>query len=270
MFEFTEGTLPVLVSIPHDGRAIPDAIAERMTEAARANTDADWHVRRLYDFAAGLGANVIAARQSRYVVDLNRDPADTSLYPGAVNTGIVPILTFDGEPLYRPGEAPGEAEVAERIATYWRPYHDKLVETLEDLRGRFGGAVLFDAHSIRSEVPRLFDGRLPDFNLGTSSGASADADLEARAYSVLTAASAYTSVLNGRFTGGYITRAYGRPEDGIHAIQLELSQRTYMNEAPPFDYAPAVADRVRPVLRELLSTACAWATARFPGRSMAR
>ncbi len=265
MFEFTEGALPVLVSIPHDGRAIPDAIADRMSDVARMNTDADWHVRRLYDFAAGLGANVIAARQSRYVVDLNRDPADAALYPGAVNTGIVPLLTFDGEPLYRPGEEPEESEVADRIAAYWQPYHHKLVETLEDLRGRFGGAVLFDAHSIRSEVPRLFDGRLADFNLGTSSGASADAELESRAYNVLAAANDYTSVLNGRFTGGYITRAYGRPDDGIHALQLELSQRTYMNEAPPFEYAPAIAAQVIPVLRELVSTACAWAKNRFTG-----
>ena len=265
MFEFTEGRLPVLVSIPHDGRAIPDGIAGRMTDAARANTDADWHVRRLYDFAAELGANVIAARQSRYVVDLNRDPADTALYPGTVNTGIVPILTFDGAPLYRNGAEPEEAEVAERIAAYWRPYHGKLAETLDDLRGRFGGAVLFDAHSIRCEVPRLFDGRLPDFNLGTSSGASADADLESRVYKVLAAADGFTSVLNGRFTGGYITRAYGRPKDGIHAIQLELSQRTYMNEAPPFEYLPERAEEVRKPLRAAVSALCGWANDRFAG-----
>ncbi|MHA1567846.1 MAG: N-formylglutamate deformylase [Alphaproteobacteria bacterium] len=265
MFEFTEGRLPVLVSIPHDGHTIPDGIAARMTDAARANTDADWHVRRLYDFAAELGANVIAARRSRYVVDLNRDPADTALYPGAVNTGVVPFLTFDGEPLYRPGEEPEESEVAERIAAYWRPYHHKLSETLDRLRSRFGGAVLFDAHSIRSEVPRLFDGHLPDFNLGTSSGASADSELESRVYDVLAAANAYTSVLNGRFTGGYITRAYGRPDQGIHALQLELSRRTYMNEAPPFEFTPDRAENVRKPLRAALSALCTWAKDRFAG-----
>lgn len=265
MFEFTEGRLPVLLSIPHDGRHIPDAIAARMTETATMNTDADWHVRRLYDFAAELGVSVIAARQSRYVVDLNRDPSDAALYPAAVNTGVVPLLAFDGAPLYLPGKSPDEAEIADRIATYWRPYHDKLTAALDHLRGRFGGVVLYDAHSIRSEVPRLFEGRLPDFNLGTSSGAAADRDLEARAFAVLEAANGYAAVLNGRFTGGHITRTYGRPDENIHALQLELSQLTYMREEPPFDYAPNLAGRVKPILREVLSTICAWAKDRFTG-----
>jgi N-formylglutamate amidohydrolase len=265
VFDFTPGALPVLVSIPHDGREIPETIAARMSEAGRANIDADWHVRWLYDFAGELGANVLAARLSRYVVDLNRDPSDAALYPSAVNTGIVPHLSFDGAPLYVSGEDPAASEHAERIETYWRPYHAQIAATLDDLRARFGGAVLYDAHSIRSEVPRLFEGRLPDFNLGTSGGASAAKDLEARVHDALAAGEGYTTVLNGRFKGGYITRTYGKPDDGVHAVQLELSQRTYMNEDPPFDLLPDVAAGVKPVLRAAVAAACDWARARFAG-----
>lgn len=265
VFDFTPGALPVLLSVPHDGREIPEDIARRMTEPGRANTDADWHVRALYDFAGALGANVLAARYSRYVVDLNRDPADTALYLGAVNTGIVPQLSFDGDPLYLQGEEPDADEQAARIARYWRPYHDKIADTLDDLCARFGGAVLYDAHSIRSEVPRLFDGTLPDFNLGTSGGAAAAKELETRVHEVLAGAAGYTAVLNGRFKGGYITRTYGRPAENRHAVQLELSQRTYMNEDPPFDLLPDVAAQVTPVLRAAVAAACDWARARFAG-----
>jgi len=265
VYDFSRGELPVLVSIPHDGREIPDDIAGRMTETGRANIDADWHVGRLYEFAGELGASVIAARLSRYVVDLNRDPADTALYPGAVNTGIVPHLSFDGEPLYRDGDAPEAAEHGARVERYWRPYHDRIAATLDELRTRFGGAVLYDAHSIRSAVPRLFEGQLPDFNLGTSGGDAAASELEAHAFDALSSAPGYSAVLNGRFKGGYITRTYGRPADNLHALQLELSQRTYMNEAPPFDYRPELAAQVQPVLRETVAAACDWARDRYAG-----
>ncbi|MDH3232477.1 MAG: N-formylglutamate deformylase [Alphaproteobacteria bacterium] len=265
VFDFTSGDVPVLISIPHDGREILEPVAARMTEIGRANIDADWHVRALYDFAQELGASVLAARMSRYVVDLNRDPMDTALYPGAVNTGIVPHLSFDGEPLYVPGAEPGESVHAERIKRYWQPYHDKITETLDALTARFGGAVLYDAHSIRSEVPRLFDGTLPDFNLGTSGGASASKELETKVHDALAAAPGYTTVLNGRFKGGYITRTYGRPADNRHAVQLELSQRTFMDEGPPFDLLPDLAARVKPVLRDAVAAACDWARARFAG-----
>jgi N-formylglutamate deformylase len=264
-YDFTPGELPVLLSVPHDGREIPEDIAGRMTDLGRANTDADWHVRALYDFAGELGANVLAARYSRYVVDLNRDPADTALYPGAVNTGIVPALSFDGEPLYLHGAEPDADEQAHRIEHYWQPYHDKIAETLDDLCARFGGAVLYDAHSIRAEVPRLFEGTLPDFNLGTSGGAAASKELETRVHDVLVGAEGYTTALNGRFKGGYITRTYGRPAENRHAVQLELSQRTYMNQDPPFDLLPEVAARVKPVLRAAVAAACNWARARFAG-----
>jgi len=265
VYDFTPGALPVLVSVPHDGREIPEDIAARMTETGRANTDADWHVRALYDFAHELGANVLAARLSRYVVDLNRDPLDTALYPGAVNTGIVPRLSFDGAPLYLAGAEPDAEEQAARIERYWRPYHDKIAETLDELCARFGGAVLYDAHSIRSEVPRLFEGRLPDFNLGTSGGAAAAKGLEGAVHDALAAAQGYTTVLNGRFKGGYITRTYGRPAENRHAVQLELSQRTYMNEAAPFELLPDVAAQVTPALRAAVAAACDWARARLAG-----
>lgn len=258
LFRFREGTAPLLVSVPHDGRHVPDAIAARMTEAARRIPDTDWHVARLYDFAHELGASVIEATHSRYVVDPNRDPKGSALYPGADNTEICPLQTFDLKPIYLDGETPDEAEVQERIATYWRPYHGRVAAELDRLRATFGVVVLFDAHSIRSRVPRFFDGVIPDFNLGTASGASADGGLARRAFAVLDGARGYSAVLDGRFTGGYITRHYGDPTNGVHAIQLELSQATYMNEAYPFDYRPELAEKIRPVLRCLIETIVDW------------
>ncbi len=259
VYAFSAGTAPVLVSIPHDGRLIPPEIGGRMTGEALRIPDTDWHVGRLYDFAGMMGASVLAARYSRYVVDLNRNPAGEALYPGADNTEIVPSSTFDRAPIYRAGEAPDEAEIAVRVRDYWQPYHDRLGTEIAALKDRYGRAVVFDAHSIRSVVPRFFEGTLPDFNFGTASGASADAGLAARAFAVLDAAAGYTAADNGRFTGGYITRRYGAPEDGVHAIQLELSQRTYMDEIYPFDYRPDLAGTVQPILRDLLAAILEWA-----------
>ena len=262
IYDFMPGTTPVLVSIPHDGRTIPEGIAARMTDEALRIPDTDWHVGRLYDFAGELGAGVLAARHSRYVVDLNRDPSGAALYPGADNTEIVPLRTFDREPVYRDGAAPGEAEIEERVAGFWQPYHDRLAAEIGALRERHGVAILFDAHSIRSVVPRFFEGTLPDFNFGTARGTSADAALAASAFRALDSAEGYSAVDNGRFTGGYITRSYGAPADRVHAIQLELSQRTYMDEAYPFGYRPDLADAVKPVLREMLAAMVGWARAR--------
>ena len=262
IFDFAPGTTPLLVSIPHDGQSIPDDIAARMTAEALRIPDTDWHVRRLYDFASGLGAGVLAARHSRYVVDLNRDPEGAALYPGADNTEILPLLTFDREPIYRDGAEPDEDETGERIERFWHPYHRRLAAELAALRECHGHAVLFDAHSIRSVVPRFFEGTLPDFNFGTARGASADSVLAASAFRVLASAEGYIAVDNGRFTGGYITRRYGAPADGIHAIQLELTQRSYMDEAYPFGYRPDLAESVRPVLRDLLGAMIDWARAR--------
>lgn len=252
-----------MVSIPHDGWDIPADISAKMTALGRSNHDADWHVRRLYEFASDLGAHVIAARYSRYVVDLNRDPADVALYPGAVNTGIVPHLSFDGRPLYETGKEPDAKEVSRRIDKYWQPYHGQIESCLDGLCDQFGGAVLFDAHSINAVVPRLFDGRLPDFNLGTSAGKSADTDLENSVFSILDDAENYSAVLNGRFKGGYITRHYGNPDRNRHTLQLELSQTTYMQEEPPFEFLPPVANKVIPHLRAAVAAAADWSASTY-------
>ncbi|PWC43888.1 N-formylglutamate deformylase [Azospirillum sp. TSO22-1] len=257
-FRFQPGETPILLSIPHVGTAIPPDAAAGMTEAALATPDTDWHLDRLYHFAPALGIGFLKATCSRYVIDLNRDPAGAALYAGADNTELCPLTTFDRKPLYRPGHEPDAAEVQRRIDTYWRPYHETLQRELQALRDRFGVAVLFDAHSIRSEVPRFFQGRLTDFNLGTADGATAAPKLVGRLMNVLAATGTYSSVLNGRFKGGYITRAYGKPEDGIHAVQLELGQRTYMEEAPPFRYRDELAGDVRPLLERLLGVIAEW------------
>ncbi len=257
-YSFTQGTIPLLVSVPHDGQHIPEPIAARMVERARTMPDTDWHVRRLYDFAGTLGASVLGATHSRYVVDLNRDPAGEALYPGADNTEIVPTTMFDRDPIYLSGDTPDDAEVETRVTTYWQPYHDMLAEEIARIRARFGFAVVFDAHSIRSEVPRFFDGRIPDLNFGTASGASADPGLAARAFRVLDTAEDFSAVLDGRFTGGYITRHYGKPGEDVHTLQLELSQRTYMNETHPFAYRPDLAAALIPVLRRLIDALIDW------------
>ncbi|WP_029008128.1 N-formylglutamate deformylase [Azospirillum halopraeferens] len=258
-YRFQPGETPVLLSIPHVGTALPPDVAARMTDAARAVPDTDWHLDRLYHFAPALGIGYLKATVSRYVVDLNRDPGGAALYQGADNTELCPLTTFDHVPLYRDGEEPDAAEVASRIETYWRPYHDRLRGELEALRARFGVAVLFDAHSIRSRVPRFFEGDLPDFNVGTADGASASPTLASRMMNVLSVTDAYSSVLNGRFKGGYITRAYGNPDGDIHTVQLELSQHTYMEEDAPFRYRDDRAALVRPCLEHLLTVVVEWA-----------
>ena len=263
IYRFTPGDTPLLVSVPHAGTRVPDDLAARLSPAARALPDTDRHVDRLYDFAPAMGAATLVALQSRYVVDLNRDPSGRPLYPGADNTEVCPTATFDMEPVYAQGAGPPDAdEVARRIEAYWRPYHDRLEAEISALGSRFGIAVLFDAHSIRSRVPRFFPGRLTDLNLGTASGGSADAELSGRLMDRLSAAPGYSSVLDGRFTGGYITRHYGRPADNVHAVQLEMAQCVYMDEAPPYAYRPDLAGGIRPTLRALLGDMISWAGTR--------
>lgn len=257
-YRFTPGATPLLISMPHVGTELPAEIAERMTPEALRLADTDWHVDALYDVADSVSAGVLAATHSRYVVDLNRDPAGEDLYPGADNTEIVPTTTFAREPIYQENAAPDDREISRRIALYWRPYHFRIRDVIADMRTRFGFAVLFDAHSIRSRVPRFFDGVLPDFNFGTASGVSADHGLAARAYAALDAAEGFTAVANGRFTGGYITRTYGAPDEDVHTLQLELSQRTYMDETHPYAYRPDLADRVKPVLDRFVREIAAW------------
>jgi len=255
-YTFSAGATPLLVSLPHGSTYIPPKIACRLTPAARRTPDTDWHVERLYDFAQALGASVIAATHSRYVIDLNRDPAGTELYKNANNTELCPTTTFDFEPLYLPGEEPDNEEIASRIRQYWQPYHVKLEAQLSCLKERHGVAVLFEGHTIRSEVPRFYKGRIPDLNLGTANGASAAPDLAEIAFAALLGRN-YSVVWDERFTGGYITRQYGNPAAGTHALQLELTWRNYMNEKN-FRYAPKQADRLKPLLKELLTKLIRW------------
>jgi len=251
IFSLQRGDAPLLISIPHLGTQIPESLRDRYTDAALTVADTDWHLDRLYAFAAGLGATVLSARLSRYVIDLNRPPNDESLYPGQTTTGLCPTETFRGEPVYRDGCAPDAAQRQTRVQTYWQPYHDALRAELERLRARHANVLLWEAHSIASVLPRLFDGKLPDLNLGTQDGRTAAPSVQARAEQAA-AASAFSWVANGRFKGGYITRHFGSPSHGIHAIQLEMCQSAYMNEASPFDYRPDLASAVQPVLRDMV------------------
>lgn len=240
----------MLVSIPHDGRELLPGQAERMTDAGRALPDTDWHVRELYSFAAELGATIIAANYSRYVVDLNRPSSDESLYENRLATGLFPQKTFAGTDIYREGERLSADEREIRIHAYWRPYHDAISETLGQIREQFGYALLWDAHSIPGEVPLLFDGILPDLNIGTNAGLSCAADITLAVVAVADA-SPYSSVTNGRFRGGHITRSYGVPGDGVHAMQLELTQRNYMDEKD-LSYDAGRAARLVETLRSML------------------
>lgn len=257
-----QGTQPLLISMPHVGTYVPPALAARFTPEARQVHDTDWHLERLYDFADELGASVLVATHSRYVVDLNRPPDGASLYPGQNVTGLCPVDTFACTPLYANGTGPDNAEIAARRDAIWVPYHQQLRAELDRIRTVHGVAVLWDAHSIRSVLPRFFEGRLPDLNLGTANGASCDPALAQELLAVAQSASGYSAVLNGRFQGGHITRHYGQPHNNIHALQLELTQRSYMQEAMPFDYLPTVAADIQPTLRRLLQTTLAFAQAR--------
>ncbi|MBM3570977.1 MAG: N-formylglutamate deformylase [Alphaproteobacteria bacterium] len=257
-FRFTPGTTPLLLSAPHLSTFIPADLARVMTDGAHAVPDTDWHIDRLYDFAAQLGASTLFATHSRYVIDLNRPADGSQLYPGASNTELCPLSTFEQQPIYREGRGPDRAEIDRRIDQYWRPYHDKIADELDKLKARFGYALLFDAHSIKSVLPRFFDGKLPDFNLGSGNGTSCPPDLMDRLARVCGAAAGRTTAVNGRFKGGYITRQFGRPAERVHAVQLELAQSTYMNEEPPFAYRDDLAARVKPTLRALIEAMLAW------------
>ncbi|MFC0677386.1 N-formylglutamate deformylase [Lysobacter korlensis] len=256
-FTLYRGTAPLLVSLPHDGHVIPPEIAARMVESACVAPDTDWHVSRLYAFARELGASMLVPRYSRYVVDLNRPPDDTSLYPGQNTTGLCPTVQFCGQPVYRDGQAPSEDEVAQRVDRYWRPYHEALRSELDRLHAMHGRVVLLEGHSIKGdELPFLFEGRLPDLNLGTAGGASCSQQLQSALEGVLSAQQTYDWVVNGRFKGGYITRHYGEPARGIDAVQLEISQRVYMDEAT-FEYDQDKAANAQRVLAPLLQAALA-------------
>ncbi|RQO40064.1 N-formylglutamate deformylase [Variovorax sp. KBW07] len=262
-FRFRQGTRPLLISMPHVGTHVPPALAARFTDEARHVPDTDWHLERLYDFADALGASVLVATHSRYVVDLNRPPDGASLYPGQSVTGLCPVDTFDDTPVYaNAGDVPTDEEIAARRDAVWQPYHAKLAEELARIRAQHGVAALWDAHSIRSVLPRFFEGKLPDLNLGTANGASCDPALAATLLGIAESAPGYTGVLNGRFKGGHITRQYGNPAGGVHAVQLEMTQSSYMQEQLPFDYLPEVAAGVQPHVRRMLEAVLAFVEGR--------
>lgn len=228
VFTLQTGRSPLLISVPHDGRHIPDDIRCRMTPAGAAIPDTDWHVAELYGFVRDMGASLLIANYSRYVVDLNRSANDDVLYPGQLVTGLCPLETFDGEPIYEQDPV-SESERSARIERYWRPYHQQLESTLQSIQAAHGYALLWDAHSIPSTVPRLFSGELPELNIGTNSGASCDKQLE-DAVVEIASDGPYSVAVNARFRGGFITRHYGNPGGHVHALQLEIAQRAYMNE----------------------------------------
>lgn len=262
-FHFRQGSRPLLISMPHVGTHVPPALAARLTEEAQRVPDTDWHLERLYDFADALGASVLVATHSRYVIDLNRPPDGSSLYPGQSVTGLCPLDTFDDTPLYRDrADHPGEQEVAARRDALWVPYHARLSAELARIRSVHGVAALWDAHSIRSVLPRFFEGRLPDLNLGTADGASCDPALATRLLAIGREAAGYTAVLNGRFKGGHITRQYGNPAAGVHAVQLEMTQCAYMQESLPFEYLPGVAAGIQPHVRRMLEAVLAFVESR--------
>ncbi|RKR02961.1 N-formylglutamate deformylase [Maricaulis maris] len=255
VFTLRRGTSPLVVSMPHSGTALAPGLADRLSEPAGGLPDTDWHIPELYDFLDAMGATVIRANYSRYVIDLNRDPTGTSLYPGQATTDLVPTTLFDGTPIYKDGEAPHDAEIEQRRTEFYDPYHRALTETLMATRMEHGYALLWDAHSIASQVPRLFEGVLPDLNLGTNGGESCDRMIERWAVKAMMDHEEYASIVNGRFKGGFITRVFGRPSQNIHALQMELAQSAYMSEAPPWTLDTAKADQLRAALKDVMKAA---------------
>jgi len=253
VFEVKQGTSPVILGFPHTGTDVPADIWERLNDTGRLLADTDWHIHHLYD---GLLDNptVVRATFHRYVLDANRDPAGTSLYPGQNTTGLIPETDFDGKPIWKTGAEPTEADIAERLRTYHAPYHAALAAEIERVKAIHGVVVLYDCHSIRSHISFLFDGKLPDFNIGTDMGKTCDPAIEQATVAIAAAATGYDSILNGRFKGGWTTRLYGRPETGVHAIQMELAQSTHLTtEASPFAYDDAKADKLRIHLKSILT-----------------
>lgn len=256
-FDFVEGSIPLLVSMPHVGTQVPVCLAERLSPACVPLGDTDWHLPRLYDFVYGMGASVITARYTRFAVDLNRPPDDAPLYSTAT-TGLHPDILFDGTSAFNAGCELDTEERAAFLEGIWRPYHSRIATELERLKRLHGYAMLLDAHSIASRIPRLFDGLLPEFNIGTGGGSSANKALADHLESVLSRPGRYGVVVNGRFKGGYITRHYGKPAELIQAVQLELAQRTYMHESGPYEYLADRAEELRPVLRNFVTAIVEW------------
>jgi len=253
VFEVRQGTSPVILGFPHTGTNVPPAIWDRLNDNGKILADTDWHIHTLYD---GLLADATTVRATfhRYVIDANRDPDGSSLYPGQNTTGLIPESDFDGKAIWRQGEEPTPDDIAARLADFHAPYHAALSAEIERVKAIHGIAVLYDCHSIRGDIPFLFEGRLPDFNIGTDMGKTCAPEIEASTIAIARAAEGYTSILNGRFKGGWTTRYYGKPETGVHAIQMELAQATHLTtEALPFAYDEDKADKLRVHLKSILS-----------------
>lgn len=253
VFEVTQGSSPVILGFPHTGTDVPANVYARLNDRGRILADTDWHIDDLYD---GLLDNVTKVRATfhRYVIDANRDPAGVSLYPGQNTTGLVPQTDFDGLPIWKDGQAPNEADIAARLRDFHAPYHAAVAAEIKRVKAIHGIAVLYDCHSIRSHIPFLFVGELPDFNIGTDNSRTCAPAIEQAAVAATGAAEGYTSILNGRFKGGWTTRHYGKPETGVHAIQMELAQSTHLaTETPPFAYDTGKADRLRLHLKDVLT-----------------
>ncbi|GDX06591.1 N-formylglutamate deformylase [Buttiauxella sp. A111] len=250
-FNFSRGKLPILISIPHAGTALTPEVESALSEAAMPLPDTDWHIPKLYEFATSLGGSVIIGNYSRMVIDLNRPADDKPLYTTAT-TGLYPETLFDGTPVFIPGKEPSQEQRKAVLDTIWQPYHLQLQTELERMKAEHGYALLFDAHSIASQIPRLFEGKLPDLNFGTNGGKSCDELIEEHLVACAASQKQFSWVANGRFKGGYITRAYGQPAQGIHAVQLELAQCNYMDEQAPFTWRSDRAEKLQPLLEQLI------------------
>lgn len=246
------GDSPLILGLPHTGTYVPRDIFDKLNETGKRLADTDWHVHRLYE---GLVDNVTSVRAlfHRYVIDGNRDPSGASLYPGQNTTELCPTTDFDDNDIYRNGKAPGPDEIEARRVRFHQKYHDTLAAQITRITARHGFAILYDCHSIRSHIPHLFDGKLPDFNIGTFDGKSCGVHVAETVKTICAAATDYTHVVNGRFKGGWTTRHYGDPDNNVHAIQMELTQSTYMQEHDPWAYLPQTADKIRPILRAVLT-----------------
>jgi N-formylglutamate amidohydrolase len=260
LYDFHPGDSPLLISIPHAGTEVPEDISRRFTAVGASLPDTDWYVHQLYDFAKQMGASIIKANYSRYVVDLNRASDSTSLYAANPTSPVCAVQTFAGEAIYADGYSPSRAEVQQRVAQYWQPYHARIKEELANIRERYGIALLWDAHSIASEVPALFPGLLPQFNLGTRDDAACPAHVVQALADEVRSCGQFSVAVNGRFKGGYITMHYGLPDDGYYAVQLELAERTYMNESPRGGWDAQRASAAMQCIERLLARYLRFAT----------
>lgn len=258
IYTLTQGHSPLLISMPHVGSVIPEDIRLQLVDRALHAEDTDWHMDKLYAFAQGMGASTLVPRYSRYVVDLNRPPENVPMYPGVNNTELCPTHFFSGDALYPRGQEPSKQEIERRVSHYWNPYHQALAQEIQRIKSIHGYVVLFDAHSIASQLPWLFEGRLPDLNLGTVTGNSCAPDLREALSQVLASQNQFSYVVDGRFKGGYITRRYGQPAAGVHVVQLEKCWRTYMLETAPYAWQPEIAGELQPLLKQLLQTMLDW------------